>query len=85
MIHPLVKLITVDGFMSTEQSESLFNSVKNLQYTESEFGKQIENFNLLAPDVDEQFTLKWNDPKINISWPIKNPLLSLRDNSAKLL
>jgi dTDP-4-dehydrorhamnose 3,5-epimerase len=37
------------------------------------------------PDVDEQFTLKWNDPKINISWPIKNPLLSLRDNNAKLL
>ena len=37
------------------------------------------------PDVDSQFTLKWNDPKINISWPIHNPLLSLRDNSAKLL
>jgi dTDP-4-dehydrorhamnose 3,5-epimerase len=37
------------------------------------------------PDVDSQFTLKWNDPKINISWPIQNPLLSLRDNSAKLL
>ena len=36
------------------------------------------------PDVDEQFTLKWNDPKINISWPIENPLLSLRDNNAKL-
>jgi dTDP-4-dehydrorhamnose 3,5-epimerase len=36
------------------------------------------------PDVDKQFTLKWNDPKINISWPIENPLLSLRDNNAKL-
>jgi dTDP-4-dehydrorhamnose 3,5-epimerase len=34
--------------------------------------------------VDSQFTLKWNDPKINISWPIENPLLSLRDNNAKL-
>jgi dTDP-4-dehydrorhamnose 3,5-epimerase len=36
-------------------------------------------------DVDEQFTIKWNDPKINITWPIDNPLLSLRDKNAKLL
>ncbi len=26
-----------------------------------------------------QFTYKWNDPKFNISWPIKNPILSKRD------
>lgn len=26
-----------------------------------------------------QFTLKWNDPKINIWWPVKQPLLSERD------
>ncbi len=31
------------------------------------------------PDVKDQFTLKWNDPKINIYWPIDNPILSLRD------
>ena len=36
-------------------------------------------------DVDNQFTIKWNDPKVNIFWPIKNPLLSLRDKNAKLL
>ncbi len=26
-----------------------------------------------------QFTLKWNDPKLNIWWPVKNPLISKRD------
>jgi len=26
-----------------------------------------------------QFTLKWNDPKLNIWWPVKNPLISRRD------
>lgn len=26
-----------------------------------------------------QFTLKWNDPKLNIWWPVKNPLVSMRD------
>ena len=31
------------------------------------------------PDVNDQFTIKWNDPKVNIDWPIKNPILQLRD------
>lgn len=26
-----------------------------------------------------QFTYKWDDPKLNICWPIKNPILSMRD------
>ena len=30
-------------------------------------------------DCDQQFTLKWNDPKYNIKWPINNPILSDRD------
>jgi dTDP-4-dehydrorhamnose 3,5-epimerase len=30
-------------------------------------------------DHDKQFTLKWNDPKYNIHWPIQNPILSERD------
>ena len=36
-------------------------------------------------DVDNQFTIKWNDPKVNIDWPIENPLLSLRDKKTKPL
>tara|TARA_R110000822_G_scaffold161851_1_gene302203 strand:+ start:268 stop:744 length:477 start_codon:yes stop_codon:yes gene_type:complete len=31
------------------------------------------------PDVEDQFTLKWDDPKIGIHWPISKPLLSKRD------
>tara|TARA_B100000780_G_scaffold44496_1_gene27653 strand:- start:87 stop:614 length:528 start_codon:yes stop_codon:yes gene_type:complete len=30
-------------------------------------------------DADEQFTYKWNDPKIGIKWPVADPILSLRD------
>ncbi len=30
-------------------------------------------------DVDKQFTLKWNDERLNIDWPSKNPILSERD------
>ena len=27
-------------------------------------------------DVKDQISIKWNDPKINFRWPIKNPILS---------
>jgi dTDP-4-dehydrorhamnose 3,5-epimerase len=30
-------------------------------------------------DRPGQFTILWNDPKLNIRWPVKNPILSLRD------
>jgi len=31
------------------------------------------------PDVQDQFTIKWNDKTFNINWPINNPILQLRD------
>ena len=30
-------------------------------------------------DRESQFTIKWNDPDFNLWWPIKNPILSKRD------
>lgn len=30
-------------------------------------------------DAEEQFTIRWDDPRINIDWPIKEPILSKRD------
>ncbi|GBF33430.1 dTDP-4-dehydrorhamnose 3,5-epimerase [Desulfocucumis palustris] len=32
-----------------------------------------------------QFTYKWDDPRLNIWWPVKNPLLSQRDETGKLV
>jgi dTDP-4-dehydrorhamnose 3,5-epimerase len=31
-------------------------------------------------DSDSQFTLKWDNPELNINWSTKNPILSSRDN-----
>ena len=31
------------------------------------------------PDVDQQFTIKWNDSIVGVEWPIDNPILSRRD------
>ena len=30
-------------------------------------------------DADMQFTVAWNDPRINIDWPTSDPILSERD------
>ncbi len=32
-------------------------------------------------DRSKQFTYKWDDPKLNIWWPIKEPIVSQRDQS----
>ena len=31
------------------------------------------------PDVDQQFTIKWDDPIVDVKWPIDNPILSNRE------
>ena len=36
-------------------------------------------------DVKKQFSIKWNDPKIKVKWPIKKPILSMRDKKTRLL
>jgi|SRR3989344_2308959 len=36
-------------------------------------------------DLSSQFTIKWNDPKYNFWWPIKNPILSKRDEEGKVV
>ena len=32
---------------------------------------------------DSQFTILWNDPKLNVWWPVKNPILSRRDEGTE--
>ena len=36
-------------------------------------------------DAKDQFSIKWNDPKLKIKWGIKRPILSKRDQKAKLI
>jgi dTDP-4-dehydrorhamnose 3,5-epimerase len=35
--------------------------------------------------MENQFTVRWDDPKLNIFWPNRNPMVSVRDSSAALL
>lgn len=34
------------------------------------------------PDVQDQFTIRWDDPTLGITWPIENPIISDRDKNA---
>ncbi len=36
-------------------------------------------------DPKNQFTIKWNDPKYKIWWPVKNPIMSQRDEAGKFV
>ena len=36
-------------------------------------------------DEKKQKSYRWNDPKININWPIKKPILSKRDQDSKYI
>jgi dTDP-4-dehydrorhamnose 3,5-epimerase len=35
--------------------------------------------------VQTQFTVRWDDPKLNIYWPLRTPIVSERDRGARLL
>ena len=35
-------------------------------------------------DVEDQFTIPWNDPRVGIRWPVDNPILSNRDKNEKI-
>jgi dTDP-4-dehydrorhamnose 3,5-epimerase len=37
------------------------------------------------PDIKDQKSVLWSDPKIDINWLIKNPILSERDKQTPLL
>jgi dTDP-4-dehydrorhamnose 3,5-epimerase len=48
----------------------------------SDFGIFSYKQSTLYGGPSSQFTVKWNDPKLDIPWPIDNPLLSSRDKNA---
>lgn len=36
-------------------------------------------------DPEDEIVIRWNDPRLGIEWPVKDPLLSDRDRQAPLL
>jgi dTDP-4-dehydrorhamnose 3,5-epimerase len=36
-------------------------------------------------DPSRQFTYRWDDPRLKIWWPIKNPIVSRRDEAGRFV
>lgn len=51
----------------------------------SDFGIFSYKQSTLYKGASEQFTVRWDDPKVGIEWPINNPILSSRDKNAKAI
>jgi hypothetical protein len=51
-----IKTMTIDGFYTKQEAINLSLVVKNLQYTKTDFGYEIEQFNAVSPDSDELFS-----------------------------
>lgn len=52
----LIKTVTVDGFFTREAANQIASVVYDLPYVPSEYGKEIQNFNMITDDVDEMFS-----------------------------
>jgi hypothetical protein len=52
----LIKTITVDDFYTADQANNIANTVLSLKYTETEFGQEIDNFNMIPADADDLFS-----------------------------
>jgi dTDP-4-dehydrorhamnose 3,5-epimerase len=51
----------------------------NAHLVMSDFGIFSYKQTTLYEGAEKQFTVRWDDPKLDIPWPIKDPLLSQRD------
>ena len=56
MTRRMVKLITADDFFSPEEVLSLYHITNNLKFSPTDYGTEVENFNLVAPDMSDIFS-----------------------------
>lgn len=52
----MIKTMTIDGFYSKEEAQRLSLIADSLPFAQSEFGKEIENFNLTPENPNQLFS-----------------------------
>lgn len=58
----MIKLLQVDNFFKQSDVYKLFNVVNNLPFVEKEYGFEIDNFNLIVPDLEPIFSNLLGEP-----------------------
>lgn len=51
-----IKTMTIDGFYSNEQAQQLSSIINSLPLVQNEFGKEVDNFNMIPADADNLFS-----------------------------
>jgi hypothetical protein len=65
-----IKTMTIDGFYSKEEAKTIYSVISPLSgFVEKEFGKELENFNMVAENADELFSKTLNK---NVTVDINN-------------
>jgi dTDP-4-dehydrorhamnose 3,5-epimerase len=62
-------------------SKGLANSFCNFGVTDSDYLYLVDSYY----DGSDKKAIAWDDPDLNIKWPVKNPILSDRDKNNKTL
>lgn len=60
----MVKLIQADNFFQPGGAQELYSIVSNLQFVEKEYGKEIDNFNLIQPGLEPLFSRAIGEPVV---------------------
>lgn len=57
-----LKLIVADGFYDTDAATKIKYAISNLQWVEKSYGEELENFNLIQPNMDYMFSRILDEP-----------------------
>jgi hypothetical protein len=64
MSRATVKLIHADDFFSEEDAKNIFFTIASANFVDKEYGKEINNFNLIQPGIDKVFSYIVGEPLI---------------------
>lgn len=78
----------VETFVSDENERFALFISKGLANSFCNFGEDCMNYLYLVDayyDGSDMKSVAWNDPDLNIDWPVKDPILSEKDRSSPTL
>jgi hypothetical protein len=58
----LIKTMTIDEFYTKEEAKRIHSVINNLSMTKVEFGKELENFNMVPENANQLFSRALNIP-----------------------
>lgn len=58
----MVKVLLADGFYTPEEAVTIANVIGPLRFTPKQYGSEVENFSMIAPEAAEMMSLVIGEP-----------------------